>query len=557
MTMQTLETIDGVLFADMMMAGTANLQNHVKAINELNVFPIPDGDTGDNMLMTMLGGVQALEARPADLSRAAQDAANGMMLSARGNSGVILSQFFGGLAEGLAGVRAADSRQIGSALRQGVRKAYDAVVDPQEGTILTVARCATEYACQSESGSLSEFFANFVEEAARTLKKTPDMLPVLKKAGVVDSGGAGLLFIMQGVRQVIDNKKPDTEILKTYIPAAQEIDIDRFTEDSVLEFGYCTELLLRLQRRKTDIDHFRIERLSERLQAVGESVVAFKNGSIVKIHVHSMTPDRVLAICQEYGEFLKVKIENMSLQHNNTLTGSADTEVSLSAAPPAQRKQFGIIAVASGEGIRQSFLDRGADAVIDGGSSMNPSVEDFLSAFSEVNADIMYVLPNNSNAILAARQAASIYTEGQVFVLESRTVGDGYAAITMFDTTCGDADDIFEQMREAMEGVVTAAVARSCRAVETADLTVRAGDYFGFVGKDILSAGEDRPAVVCRLIEALDFSRFDICIIIYGCQATLEEARTVETYIGENHGGTEVFLIDGKQDVHDYILILE
>lgn len=556
--MQKAQTIDGGLFVDMLLGGTANLQQHVKIINDLNVFPIPDGDTGDNMLMTMLGGIQTEKAKTMTLCKAAQDIANNMMLSAKGNSGVILSQFFGGIADGFADLETADCEALGEALSQGVKKAYNAVVDPQEGTILTVAREATDYARAQKCETLSEFFANFSKQAARTLRKTTQMLAVLKKAGVVDSGGAGLLYIFEGMRQVLDNKMPDTQSLRMYMPAVTELDIDKFTEDSVLEYGYCTELLLRLQRCKVDVDSFQIETLSDRLKTIGESVVAFKTGTVAKVHVHTMTPDKALAICQEYGEFLKVKIDNMSLQHNNTLTDAGEErEESLEPEIPKEPKQFGIVAVASGEGIRQSFLDRGVDAVIDGGSTMNPSVEDFLTAFGEVNARNTFVLPNNANAVLAARQAASMYDDGKVFVLESHAIGDCYAAVTMFDPSCGDAQEIFEQMQEAMEGVVTAAVARSQREIETGGITVHNGDYFGFVGKEILCADENRETATENLVEKLNLSRYDICILIYGCKADESDAKALEAYIHKSHPTTEVFLIDGRQDLHDFILVLE
>ncbi len=541
------KTVDGVQYAKMIQAGTANLRAHAQDINDLNVFPIPDGDTGDNMLMTIVGGADAVGSGSESLSDTVRKNADGMLLSARGNSGVILSQFFEGIAAGFEGVESAKSEDIVRALRCGVERAYSAVLVPTEGTMLTVMRSATESLDHEEHDDPEALLDNFIEEAKKTLEKTPEMLPVLKKAGVVDSGGAGLIYIMEGMLKGLRGEE-----IEEYVPEAKTgeaaIDVNLFTEDSVLEFGYCTELLLRLQRAKTDLDSFDAKIITDFLSSIGDSVVCVRNGTIVKIHVHTMTPHKVLEFCQQYGEFLKLKIENMSLQHNNTDLPAEKKEDEI-----LPHKEIGVVVTCAGEGIKDLFLDSGADVIVDGGQSMNPSTEDFLAAFRKVNADTVFVFPNNSNIILTAKQAAKLYEGCDVRVIESKTVGDGYAALTMLDTDSGDADEIAEALTDAMSGTVTAEISKSVR--DTAD--TKAGEYIGFVGKDILSSEPLRFDAVTKTIDKLDFADHEICLILVGADANEEEASKIEAYINSKYRGKEVYVINGKQEIYDYILILE
>ncbi len=547
-TTNSLQTLDGLQYARMLKAGAANLRAHAQAINNLNVFPIPDGDTGDNMLLTIIGGVDAVGQGTMSISETARKISDGMLLSARGNSGVILSQIFEGVADGLEGLDTADNQAIIRAFEEGVKHAYNAVMEPTEGTMLTVVRRATEYVAAKASTDINELFKFFITEAKRTLDKTPDMLPVLKKAGVVDSGGAGFVYILEGMVKAFD-EKTEFEADEPVEIQNQSIDLNLFTEDSVLEYGYCTELLLRLQRCKTDIENFEVKYLTEYLKGIGDSVVAFKTGSIVKIHIHTMTPDKVLAFCQRYGEFLTIKIENMSLQHNNTTLDG----INISVKPKKERKKYGIVAVASGDGIKQLFTDRGADAIVDGGQSMNPSTENFLSAFDEVNAETIFVYPNNSNIILTAKQAADMYKGSDVRVIESKSIGDGYASLAMFEDDLDDADEIAEELTDAMSGVVTVEISESVR--DTGE--INAGDYIAFVGKDIIASDKIRFNTACRTIDNLNFSKFDICILIRGKNADETEAEKINQYINEKYSGKEVYVIDGMQEVFDYILILE
>ena len=540
------QTLDGVQYAKMILAGTENLRAHAKDINDLNVFPIPDGDTGDNMLLTIVGGARAAGEGEENLSATVRRIADGMLLSARGNSGVILSQFFEGIAQGFDGVETAGNAEIIKAFRCGVQSAYDAVMVPTEGTMLTVMRSAAESLEESSDSDPETLFIDFLEEAQKTLDKTPDMLPVLKKAGVVDSGGAGLICIIEGMLKGLRGEAVEP-LGKEETEESGEIDISLFTEDSVLEFGYCTELLLRLQRAKTDIDAFDVSALTDYLQSVGDSVACVKNGSVVKIHVHTMTPHKVLEYCQQYGEFLKLKIENMSLQHNNA---EAQREEDDDLLP---EKDIGIVVACSGSGIKELFAGIGADIIVDGGQSNNPSTEDFLQAYRRVNAKTVFVFPNNSNIILTARQAAAMYPQSDVRVIESRTVGDGYAALSMLDTYSSDANVIEEALKEAMEGTVTAEISRSVR--DTEDTAV--GEYIGFVGKDILASCADRMETVRKTFDSIDLCDHEICILIHGSSVTPDEAAAAGAYFTSKNPGKEAYIVNGKQEIYDYILILE
>ncbi len=543
-------TLDAAAFKHMVTAGTANLRRHAASVNDLNVFPIPDGDTGDNMLLTMQGGAAVDTDGCDNIGRAARAVADGMLLSARGNSGVILSQLFDGIAAGLDGVAEAGIPELTRAMREGVAHAYRAVMEPTEGTILTVAREATEFAASSGAETVNAQLDAFLEEAERSLARTPELLQVLKKAGVVDSGGAGLIRISEGARRALEGIDDDDDAGETG-GKAQKVDVSRFTEDSVLEFGYCTEVLLRLQNAKTDVRNFDVNVIKDYLATVGESVVTFKTGSAVKIHVHTMTPDRVLAFCRQFGEFLTVKIENMSLQHN-----SLESEP-LPDDGAGERKPYGVVAVACGAGIQNMFRELGADVVVNGGQSMNPSAADFLDAFRRVNADTIIVLPNNGNVILTARQAAGMYDGADVRVLESHNIGEGHAAITMLDTSSGDTGQILSDLSTAMEGVVTAAVSTCSRDTEADGLSLYRGEYIGFVGDNVLSADNDRADTARRLLDGIDFADHEVCIVICGRDADACETDAIREYLAAIHPGCEVYVTDGGQDIYHYIFIIE
>lgn len=542
------EHIDGSLFIKMIRGGIDNLSLHADEVNDLNVFPIPDGDTGSNMLLTLQGGETDCENK--EIGKVSRKTANGMLLSARGNSGVILSQFYDGIADGLADKDYADAEEIADAFLCGVNSAYSAVAEPTEGTILTVMREASNYAREKRHENVNDYLSDFLFKAKETLEATPDMLAVLKKTGVVDSGGAGLIYIIEGAVNALNGDTSANNTKQNNDFQSNKINFDRFDENSELTFGYCTEVLLRLQNAKTDVENFDPDIIKRYLASVGDSIVCFRTGSIVKIHVHTKTPYKVLEFCQKYGEYLTVKIENMSLQHN-----SLPSESKL--AEKTERKKFAVVAAASGEGIKQTFREMGADYIVEGGQSMNPSADEFIEAFKQVNADVIFVLPNNGNVILAAKQAAKMYSGSDVRVIESRSVGDCYAVLTMLDTDSGNADEIESEMREAMKGVTTAYVSKCIRNTEMDGFMLHDGQYIGFEGKEIVSADNDRRDTACMLADRLDFNGHEICIIVRGEDSNENEAEEIADHIRKSHCDCEVFVIDGGQEIYSYIIIIE
>ena len=548
---QNQKIIDGALFYKMVLGGAANLHANLKTVNDLNVFPIPDGDTGENMYLTMQGGLDCLQKSGDSLEEKAQSMAQGMLLGARGNSGVILSQLFFGLSEGMKGLQEATVEQFAQALNEGVRCAYGAVAHPVEGTILTVAREATENMLEkSKRATVEDFFAEFLQEMKKSLERTPDLLAVLKESGVIDSGGAGLVYIMEGFCKALGGEKIEGDGLS---PAQKTVDFSKFTENDVMQFGYCTEVLLRLQTCKTDVDAFSVQELIEYLSSVGDSVVAFQTGTIVKIHVHTMTPYKVLEYCQTFGEYLTVKIENMTLQHNESVV-EEKTQLKM---PKRARRKYATVTVASGEGLKDVFLEMGVDYVISGGQTNNPSSEAFIEAFERVNADVIFVLPNNGNIVLAAKQAANIYQDSDVRVIESKTVGQGYSALSMLDYSADDPDKIQAILTESMQGTETATVARAVRTTTCGGVEVRKDEYMGFTDHTMYVCTPAKIQTACELLQSLRLDEKEFLIAVYGKYTTAEEREEFRSKQAEEFPNVELYEIDGGQDVYDFLFIIE
>jgi DAK2 domain fusion protein YloV len=545
--------IDGALFENMVKGGAENLYVNRGIVNDLNVFPIPDGDTGDNMFMTIDAGAAAPSDGQADLGSVSARIAHGMLLGARGNSGVILSRIFAGIAAGLHDLEDADITTFGQALQKGSEEAYNAVSVPVEGTILTVFRDAVSYAGKriNNDTTLDGYFADLITELRSSLARTPELLDVLKEAGVVDSGGAGLVYIVEGMKHVIDGGEV-THTGQGAASNAKQINIESFTADSELEFGYCTEFLLRLQRSKTDIEKFDINEFTELVKSMGDSVVSFLDGTIVKVHVHTMHPGEVLNECQKYGEFLTLKIENMMLQHNETVI-----ENRFEIKKEKVRKKFGVVTVASGKGLVETFESLGADAVVDGGQSMNPSSGDFIKAFETVNADTILVFPNNGNVILAAMQAADMYDKADIRVIPTKTVGEGYSALSMLDTEGKTADEVAEEAEEYAQGVVTGFVSRAGRTTEMDGVSIIDGDYIGFSDDVVYSDSPDKCEAASVLCDKLDAGSYDVLLLLAGEGATAEEAQRLYDDISEKYKDVEIIMRDGGQPLHDFISVLE
>ena len=551
--MNTL-VLDGKLYAEMVRNGAANLNRNREEVNDLNVFPVPDGDTGDNMYLTIDSGNHAVgDSEEEGLSDVSKKIANGMLMGARGNSGVILSRIFSGIAKSLSDSRSADVRTFGKALEDAIAEAYSAVSKPVEGTILSVYRDAVHYA-NGQIGNDTAFetyFGCFVKELRESLKRTPELLQVLADAGVVDSGGAGFVYIAEGMQKALDGEKIEAGTAGKPAPQQEAIDFDAFTEDSELTWGYCTEFLLRLQRNKVDLETFDVGELSDWLNEVGNSVVCFREGTVVKVHVHVMDPGEVLSHVRQYGEFLKLKIENMSLQHNETeLTGHTPGKVQ-------KHKKYGIVTVANGPGIVKLFRDLGADEVVSGGQSMNPPAESFVSAFDRLNCDEIFVLPNNKNIVMTAEQAAEIYDKKPVHVIPTRDVGQGYAVLSMMDTTLPTHEEVEEEARENYEGVTTGFVSKATRDTKLDGIEIREADYIGFTDGHIYVDDGDADTAAKILAAKLQMGDYDVALILRGADASKERAEALTEALQAEYPDTEIILLDGEQPIYPYIMVLE
>ena len=564
-----LKFITGALLRKMAFGGARQLGSNAEEVNKLNVFPVPDGDTGDNMRMTIESGIAAIENMDSDdLAEVMKALSHGMLLGARGNSGVILSQFFAGIAKGLDKEEQADAETFGHALELGVRQAYSSVMTPTEGTILTVAREAVEYAVSriTPKSTIRSLFADLVKEMHASLDRTPEMLAALKEAGVVDSGGAGLLYIMDGFNRVLNGEDIGGETLAEKVaktPSAGSNIFD-FGPDSVMEFGYCTECLLRLQNAKTDIDAFDIEELKSFLAGLGDSIVAFKNDSIVKLHVHTFTPEKVLEYCRQFGEFLTIKIENMSVQHSESAekeeekTEAAEKPQEAPAAPAEPKKRYGMVAVSNGAGVSELFTELGVDCIVEGGQTQNPSTNDFLDAFAGVNAEHIFVFPNNGNIFMAASQAADLWENAEIHVIPSKNIGMGYVAMSSADLSCEDVEAIVSEMNEAMKRVTTGYISPSIRDADLNGIHIDEGDTIGIIDKEIVLSEKERKdashGLACKL---LDMPEKFMLTVFVGADATEEERAELEAFVAEKYPDDEIYFINGGQDIYPFIFVAE
>lgn len=544
--MQKTSELDGLTFVAMLRQGAVSLGKDKTVINDLNVFPIPDGDTGDNMLMTLKAGCAALEGHLGALSEMSSAASSGMLLGARGNSGVILSRIFAGLAKGLKDVVVADPKTFAKAMQSAVEEAYKSVPVPVEGTIITVLR---EGVAGADAGSdLNHYFETLLNAMQVSLDHTPELLQVLKEAGVVDSGGAGLVSIFRGMNEALNGIISEEGIVPS-MAASPTVELDKFTENSTLEFGYCTEFLLRLMRSKVDLDAFDEKIIFDYLNQVGESVVAFREDSIVKVHVHTFTPGVILNEMQKYGEFLTIKIENMALQHHQS-TNQNNASFKLPSKP------YGIVTVASGEGLINAFREFGVDEVIAGGQTMNPSTQDFLDAFARINAQHILVFPNNNNIKMAADQAAELYKNADIRVLPSTTIGEGYYGIGAIDRDNPNVDEVITNVTEIMESIATGIVSTAIRDAEGDQVSVHTGDFIGYSGKQILSANTDRETAAKNLVERLGAASRDVMLVFNGEDVPSKEAERLVADLQTQYKDLEIMLNNGAQPIYDYIFVL-
>jgi DAK2 domain fusion protein YloV len=549
-----IKQLGGYLFAKMLRGGASELHANAEEVNKLNVFPVPDGDTGDNMTMTIESGVASLDNIDTDdLAEVLKVASRGMLLGARGNSGVILSQFFAGMAKGVENLEVADAKKLAHALELGVEQAYASVMTPTEGTILTVAREAVEYAVKrvNSKSTVQSLFADLVSEMNASLARTPEILPILSEAGVVDSGGAGLLYIIDGLNRVLNGEDiEDTEETKLPKPKSASIDTTPFGPDSDMDYGYCTELLVQLMNKKLVDNPFDLEALKLYLISHGDSVVAFQTESIVKIHVHTLRPDKIMRYMLKFGDFISVKVENMSLQHSETQIEKEEA--------PTPKKKYGIVAVSNGEGISNLFRELGTDAIVEGGQTNNPSTNDFIDAFEKINAENIFVFPNNGNIIMAAGQAAEIYEKAKVYVVPSKSIGAGYVAMSSMSFEFSEPDTLMEEATEAIGRITAASVSPAIRDADMNGVHVTEGDTIGIIAKEIVISGPDKMVSTYGLIDILlaDQDKFMITVF-YGKDATTEERDMLADYMLKTYPDIEAYYVDGGQEIYPFLFVAE
>ena len=559
-----MKTITGKTFSEMVLNGYRDLKNHYEKVNDLNVFPVPDGDTGTNIAATLTGGVNAMKDANFDsIGDVAEKLAGGMLLGARGNSGVIISQFFQGISEALASLDTANVTQFASALRSGTSKAYEAVVHPVEGTVLTVARESTVYIMDNLSRikDFETLFEDLLREMRISLDKTPELLPVLKEAGVIDSGGAGLVYIMEGMgKYIVGEEIADAEFNGPTNGVATDEKIP-FDENSVLDYGYCTEFILQLLVSKCDPKAFDLKEMIHFLEGIGDSIVALKQKSIVKVHVHTKEPWKAIQYAQKFGEFVTFKMENMSIQHNEKLL----KEMPIEEEKPTEhivanekRQDVQIVAVSPSSSITELFLNMGANQIVSGGQTMNPSADDFIKAFDAANADNIIVFPNNGNIILTAEQAAKLYTKSKVYVLHSKSVVEAYSALSMAFFDGQNIEDCIEEMNESMKGVVSAEISPAIRDSLNNGITIKKGDYMGILKNNIVSSSPDMMATIKELLTKVpEIEEKSVFTIFYGEDADDKVKEDLQGLVKKDFPNLEMVEIDGRQSIYPLIFALE
>ena len=548
-----INIINSSSYLSLVESGARNLALDYERINALNVFPVPDGDTGSNMKMTIEGGIKSFkDINSISLGEVSKQIARSMVLSARGNSGVILSQFFKGVSLGLESLDTANVIDFAKAMVEGTKKAYSVVSNPTEGTVLTVMREAGEKAISliNEENTLVDYFTYYIKEAHESLARTPDLLPVLKKAGVIDSGGAGFVLVVEGMLKALKGitiEKGSSSV------SSNSIDTSSFNADSELTYGYCTEFILQLQNSKVDPATFDLNIINRFLKEHGNSIVSFKDEDIVKVHVHTFDPGLVLTECRKYGEFLTLKIENMNVQHSETeLVGSEQEEIEI------EYKKYATVVVANGSGLVETFKEAGVDQVVSGGQTMNTSTEDFINAFEHINADYILVYPNNSNIKMAAKMAADNYDKAKVIVIPTRTIAEGYSCISMLDTSCDDIDTIVEEQKSVLENVSTIEVTYSIRDCLINNLQIEKGNYIVLYNDELISTNKNRVESIKDAIRKIDdFSEKQVLTLIYGKNVNNDEIEEITSFVQSINRYCEVYPIKGNQDIYSYIIGLE
>lgn len=556
-----IKTIDARMVAKMFLGGAKNLESKKEWINELNVFPVPDGDTGTNMTLTITAAAAEVNAlSDLNMENLSKCISSGSLRGARGNSGVILSQLLRGFTKGIKEHEELDVIDLAGAMQKAVETAYKAVMKPKEGTILTVAKGAANKAAElaQTEEDIEEFCIQILAEAEAVLEKTPDMLPVLKEAGVVDSGGQGLVEALRGALDALQGKEIDYAF---EAPRKENIvKISPQTETDI-KFGYCTEFIIMLEKpfdERTEMD------FKGFLESIGDSIVVVSDDDIVKVHVHTNDPGLAIQRALQYGGLSRMKIDNMRLEHEEKLIKDASKiaaeeakkEKNLSAPKEGPHKEMGFIAVSAGEGLSEIFQSLGVDYLIEGGQTMNPSTEDMLQAISQVNADNIFILPNNKNIILAANQAGYLTKDKKIYVIPTKTVPQGITAMINYIPEETPEQNEARMQSEIMN-VKTGQVTYAVRDTRIDDKEIHEGDIMGIGDKGILSVGKDIADTTLDMLDQMVDDDTEIVSVYYGAEVEKFQAEELGRRAGERYPNAEVEVYDGGQPVYYYVISAE
>jgi len=552
-------TMDGKLFRDLIVNGSVKLKNNMNRINDLNVFPVPDGDTGSNMSATMSAGANAIkQLEETSIGKVAKALSRGMLMGARGNSGVILSQLFSGIAKSLVDKDEIGVEEFSYALRSGVEQAYSAVIHPVEGTMLTVSREGADEAISvyEDVEDFEQLFDLYIKELYRSLERTPDLLPILKEVGVVDSGGAGFIEIVEGMRAALlgdfyDDKQEQSSDYK--------VDLTNYKHAEGEDFGYCTEFIMQIEK----MSEFSQKDFIDMISPLGNSLVVVQDENILKVHIHTQTPGDALNLAQHFGFFVNLKIENMNLQHTEVLIHQESElqdececghDHSHSIAPKIKKK-YALVAVVNGKGLKETFIEMGCDYIIDGGQTMNPSVEDFVKAVDSINADHIIIIPNNKNVLLSAETARDMIEDKDVHVLKAKTVAQGYSALTMFDAT-QEVEANIDEMTDYLEKVKTGEVTFAIRDSKNNGIDIAKDDFMGIFNGQIVTTDKVRSDVVKNLVAKMVDESSEIITVMYGKDVDKNEVNELLSFVDETFG-LEVDVINGGQDIYSYVISIE
>lgn len=555
--------IDGKLFARMIQQGANHLAANAKYVDSLNVFPVPDGDTGTNMNLSMSSGAKEVRLNFSEhVGELGKAFSKGLLMGARGNSGVILSQLFRGFGKAIENKETLNAQDLAAAFQAGVETAYKAVMKPVEGTILTVARESAQKAVETaaKTDDIITVMEETVKEAKASLERTPDLLPVLKEVGVVDSGGQGLVFILEGflaeLKGIQLTEIPEKEVsMEQLVKQEHHKSVQSYLSTEDIEFGYCTEFMVKLDHEKLG-KPFSEEKFRNDISRFGDSLLVISDDEIVKVHIHTERPGDVLNFGQQFGELINLKIENMRQQHTAILEADQQpASESVRIQAPAKEKEYGFVTVSMGSGIKKLFTSIGVDQVIEGGQTMNPSTEDIVKAIEEVNARKIFVLPNNKNIILAAEQARDM-TEKEVIVIPTKSVPQGISAILAFNPSA-DIETNTEAMIEALEHVKSGQVTFAVRDTKIDGLTIKKDDFIGILDGDIITAHPDLLEASKELIRHMLDEDSEILTVIVGENVEQDVVDTIETFVEEQFPDVEIEIHEGNQPLYPFILAVE